>query len=80
MKDEELLELLKRIDLDALTELRMRKAGDYRPDDVVKKEWLDGLSPIDRARIAMTFDDRDRMVRMYRTAGIPCMQVAEGDF
>lgn len=66
--------------LSMLTEIRMRKAGDRRPDDVIKKEWLDSLTPAERARIAMAFDDRDRMVRMYRAAGIPCMQVAEGDF
>lgn len=59
--------------------LYMRKAGDHRPDYVVKRELLDqmradGWEPI------MAFDDRDQVVKMWRDAGIPCAQVAEGDF
>lgn len=59
--------------------LYMRKAGDYRPDDVVKMELLeqvraDGYLPI------MVFEDRARVVKAWRAAGIPCAQVAEGDF
>lgn len=59
--------------------LYMRNAGDHRDDDVVKGELLDqilagGLEPI------MAFDDRARVVKMWRARGIPCAQVAEGDF
>jgi len=59
--------------------LYMRKAGDYRADDIVKGELLDriladGYEPI------MAFDDRKRVVDMWRARGIPCAQVAEGDF
>ncbi len=59
--------------------LYMRKAGDHRPDHVVKRELLDqmraeGFEPI------MVFDDRDRVVKMWRENGIPCAQVAEGSF
>jgi hypothetical protein len=60
-------------------ELFMRKAGDYRPDDIVKEEILDqmladGWFPI------MVFDDRDRVVAMWRRRGFRCFQVAEGHF
>ena len=59
--------------------LKMRKAGDYRGDEVVKKEWLDEL----RAKggdIEMVFDDRNKIVAMWRANGVPCFQVAEGNF
>ena len=57
----------------------MRKAGDHRDDDIVKIELLtdlrrDGWEPI------MVFDDRNRVVKAWRAAGVPCAQVAEGDF
>lgn len=59
--------------------LYMRKAGDHRDDDVIKIELLaqlraDGFDPI------MAFDDRTRVVNAWRAAGIPCAQVAPGDF
>lgn len=57
----------------------MRRAGDHRGDDIIKLELLtqikaDGFDPI------MAFEDRSRVVRAWRSAGIPCAQVAEGDF
>lgn len=59
--------------------LYMRPAKDYRADDIVKGELLDriiadGYDPI------MAFDDRNSVVKMWRARGIPCAQVAEGDF
>jgi hypothetical protein len=59
--------------------LYMRRRRDKRPDYVVKGELLDriladGWQPI------MAFDDRDQVVRMWRERGVPCAQVAEGDF
>src|SRR5258708_3971922 len=59
--------------------LYMRKAGDHRDDDVVKGELLDQLRADDLEPI-MAFDDRNHVVRMWRERGIPCAQVAEGDF
>jgi len=58
--------------------VRMRTAGDYRPDDVVKAEWLDAIAP--RRRPVIAFDDRDRVVQMWRRRGVICCQVAPGDF
>ena len=59
--------------------LYMRAAGDHRPDTVVKMELLqmlrnDGWVPI------MAFDDRNSVVEAWRAAGVPCAQVAPGDF
>jgi hypothetical protein len=60
--------------------LKMRPAGDYTPDDQLKESWLRALSPEDRARLVMVFDDRDRVVNMWRRNGVVCAQVAPGDF
>lgn len=61
------------------TVLYMRADGDRRDDSIVKFELLqkakaDGWEPV------MAFDDRDRVVKMWRDNGIPCAQVAPGDF
>lgn len=65
-------------DLD--TVLMMRAEGDYTADDVLKKQWLDAMLVDDRRRLAATFDDRDRVVKMWRDHGITCFQVAPGEF
>jgi len=59
--------------------LYMRKQNDRRADYFIKSDLLDqviaeGWNPI------MAFDDRDQVVRMWRERGIPCAQVAPGDF
>ena len=59
--------------------LYMRKAGDHRDDDILKSEMLDQILA-DGYRPIMAFDDRDRVVAMWRKRGIPCAQVAEGNF
>ena len=56
--------------------LRMRREHDYTPDDVLKRSWLAECSP----RPGLIFDDRAKVVSMWRAEGIPCAQVAEGDF
>lgn len=63
-----------------IANLRMRGAKDHRPDDVLKLEWYDSLSQHDRDRLVAVFDDRDRMVSMWRNMGVACFQVAPGDF
>lgn len=60
--------------------LRMRTAGDYSDDVVVKGKWLAELDRTDRARLVGVFDDRSRVVQMWRDAGITCFQVAPGEF
>jgi phosphoglycolate phosphatase-like HAD superfamily hydrolase len=59
--------------------LYMRKKTDRRPDYIVKAELLDQLLA-DGYRPLMAFDDRDQVVRMWRERGVPCAQVAEGNF
>lgn len=54
---------------------RMRKFGDTRPDTVVKLEWLAECG--DDRPIAI-YDDRPRLVRAWRSAGVRCFQVDEG--
>jgi phosphoglycolate phosphatase-like HAD superfamily hydrolase len=71
--------LMEHLLLDDKPRLYMRKDGDHRPDHIVKLELLahiraDGFEPI------MAFDDRSSVVQAWRDAGIPCAQVAPGDF
>ena len=58
--------------------LRLRKENDYRPDEIVKKDFLKTLSILDR--VFLIFDDRKKVVKMWRSLGLPCFQVSEGDF
>lgn len=60
--------------------LTMRRHGDYTADDVLKKQWLDSMLVDDRKRLVAAFDDRARVVKMWRDAGVPCFQVAAGEF
>ena len=56
--------------------LRMRPVGDYTPDDKLKAKWATD----ERAVIDLVFEDRNRVVKMWRDLGITCCQVAPGDF
>ena len=63
--------------------LKMRPMGkmQYTPDDVLKQMWLDELFPGDeKESIVAVFDDRNKVVDMWRKNGLPCFQVAPGDF
>lgn len=68
---------LKDCGIDDYLELRMRPHGDHTPDNELKQRWLDEVG---KESVLMVFDDRDRMVEMWRSNGIPCFQVAKGDF
>jgi len=59
--------------------LIMRPVQDYTPDDVLKQGWLNAEFP-NRDQILCVFDDRDKVVAMWRREGLLCCQVAEGDF
>lgn len=59
--------------------LYMRPKNDFREDDTVKEELLarirqDGFNPV------AAFEDRSRVVAMWRRNGIRCYQVETGDF
>jgi hypothetical protein len=55
--------------------MRMRPEGNRVDDFVLKQGWM-----TDRGRPDLVFEDRDRMVKMWRSLGIPCFQVADGNF
>jgi len=59
--------------------IRMRPIGSNTPDDVLKKQWLDDELNAGE-EILCVFDDRDKVVKMWRDNGIACMQVNYGDF
>lgn len=59
--------------------LLMRKAGDYRKDNIVKLEIFD-REIRDNYNVLFSLDDRDQVVAMYRSLGITVLQVDYGDF
>lgn len=60
--------------------LCMRVEGDHTPDEKLKASWLEQLSSHDRRRLVAVFDDRDKVVAMWRANGVTCFQVAPGEF
>jgi len=57
----------------------MRPYLDRRDDDIIKRELYeqmkaDGYNPV------LVFEDRDRVVKMWREMGMRCLQVNYGDF
>lgn len=58
--------------------LLMRADGDFRPDDVVKSEMLNEIEKTHE--VFLVLDDRDRVVNYWRSQGLTCWQVAEGNF
>lgn len=56
--------------------LRMRADGDFRPDTIVKGEWLADYSKLPD----LMLDDRTRSVAYWRSLGIRTLQVADNDF
>lgn len=59
-------------------EMFMRPKEDFRPDTDIKKEIYQ--THFKDKKVLMVFDDRDRLVSMWRGLGLACLQVAEGDF
>ena len=57
--------------------IRMREAGDFTPDEELKRFWI---SEYNLANILCVFDDRTKVVEMWRKLGLTCFQVAPGDF
>lgn len=67
------------VDLDEL-QLVMRREGDFTPDEELKSGWLAAMTEYDRRRLVAVFDDRDKVVSMWRARGVACFQVAPGAF
>jgi predicted kinase len=59
--------------------LHMRSAGDMRKDSVVKMEIFDNHFR-GKYNIKFVLDDRNQVVQMWRSLGLTCLQVADGDF
>jgi len=59
--------------------LFMRKTGDIRSDDIVKREIYEThIKP--EWNVVCVLDDRQRVVDMWREIGLTCLQVDYGDF
>lgn len=59
--------------------LIMRPANDHTPDEELKERWLkDGTIPKDE--VAYVFEDRQRVVDMYRRNGLRVLQVCDGKY
>ena len=57
--------------------LLLRRDGDRRSDVVVKREMLAGL---DKSKILFVVEDRSRVVGMWHSEGLVCLQCAPGEF
>ena len=57
--------------------LYMRPPENYTPDEQLKRQWLKDFN---RDNILVVFDDRKKVVDMWREEGLTCLQVADGDF
>jgi predicted secreted acid phosphatase len=58
-------------------EIRLRADGDMRSDTIAKREMLRG---IDKSKVLFVVEDRSRVVEMWRSEGLVCLQCAPGDF
>jgi len=57
----------------------MRKTGDNRDDTIVKKEiFMENIQ--EDFDIEFVIDDRDKVVKMWRSIGLTCLQCDYGDF
>jgi hypothetical protein len=59
--------------------LFMREAGDTRKDSIVKMEIFEREFK-GKANVRFILDDRNQVVAMWRSLGLTCLQVADGDF
>jgi FMN phosphatase YigB (HAD superfamily) len=50
----------------------------FMPDEKLKLQWLNEMDWKDD--VVAVFDDRDKVVKMWRDNGLTCMQVAPGNF
>lgn len=60
-------------------ELYMRKQGDNRKDSIVKKELYEEYVK-NKYNVLVVLDDRDSVVQLWRSLGLPTHQVNYGDF
>ena len=70
---------LRKNSLAGYQKLYMRKADDFRGDDIVKQEILDEIVADYGKKPDMVFDDRPRVVKMWRDNGIFVFNVYQGE-
>ena len=58
-------------------DLLLRKDNDRRSDTEVKRDLL---GTIDKSKILFVVEDRSRVVEMWRSEGLVCLQCAPGEF
>lgn len=59
--------------------LFMRRDDDNTPDHEMKKDlYFSTIAP--RYEVKLILEDRERVVKMWRSLGLECWQVAEGSF
>ena len=58
--------------------LKMRPIKNFTPDEQLKLKWLNDMDWKDD--VEMVFDDRQKVVDMWREIGLTCAQVAPGNF
>jgi len=73
------IQWLKRYDV-PYDNLTLRKMDSYTPDEELKKQWLLKYYPNYKTDVFCVFDDRNKVVDMWRSLGLTCFQVAEGNF
>jgi len=56
--------------------LIMRRGGDSRDDAIIKRELLDNM--LDKGKIVKVFDDRPKVIRMWRENGLDVEDVGGG--
>jgi len=83
---EETKNWLKKYDID-YNILKLRPTGNkwkWMPDQKLKLGWFNDLWVNDENKseheVVAVFDDRDKVVNMWREIGLTCMQVAPGNF
>lgn len=58
-------------------DLLLRRSNDRRSDTEVKRELL---ATLDKSKILFVVEDRSRVVEMWRSEGLVCLQCAPGEF
>ena len=58
--------------------MRDSKINHYIPDDILKKDMLDKY--VDINDVFLVVDDRNKVVKMWRSLGLTVFQVADGNF
>ncbi len=63
-----------------IQEFRMREEDDRTQDDELKLRWAREIEALHDTKISLIFEDRQRVVDMWRANGYTCCQVAPGAF